>query len=127
MEAVDRAEFAGAHPAARLLEPRVEAALKADLHAALRLVHLIHDGLRRLEIERDRLLAEHGEARIEGAPYKPGVRSCWCDDDGGVRPRQRLVGRRGLPRTEPAREGRRATRGGVVDSPLVDPRQLTWD
>src|SRR3989442_3689010 len=125
MEAVDRAELAGAHPAARLLEPRVEAALKADLHAALRLFHLIHDGLRRLEIERDRLLAEHGEAVIEGAPYEPGVRSCRCDDDGGVRARQRLVDRRGVLRTELARECGRARRVGVVDAQLVDARQLT--
>src|SRR5437879_12193218 len=93
MEAVDRAELAGPHPAARLLEPRVEAALKADLHAALRLVHLIHDGLCRLEIERDRPLAEHGEACVEGAPYEPGARSCRRDEEGGQRARQPRVPR----------------------------------
>src|SRR5207249_2764319 len=106
VEAVDGAQLAGAHAAARFLEARVETALEADLYAPLRLVDLLDHALRRVEVERDRLLAEHGKTSVERAANELGVRARRGDDDDRVRTVERGVDRRGMLGAELLRMGR---------------------
>ena len=127
LEAVDGAEFTGADAAARLLESGIKAALEPDLNAPLRLVDVRHHALRRLEIQRDRLLAEDREPFVERASDQIRVRPGRGHDDGGVRAGDGLVDGRRVLRAELLGEPGRARRISVVDPKLIDPGERAQD
>ena len=127
VKAVDGAELAGANPPPRLAEARVEPALKADLHAAVRPLHVLDHALRRVQVERDRLLAEDRNARVEPAVDELRVSAGRRHDHHRVRPTERVVDRRGVDGAELLRQHGRPRGVGVVDPKLVDAGEFAED
>src|SRR5947207_7932628 len=104
VEAVDGADLATAHPTARLLESRIEAALETDLYSPFHFLHVVDDAFGRLEVQRDGLLAEDREAHIQRVIDQLRVRAGRRDDDRGVRTGQGLVDGGRVLRAELLRE-----------------------
>ena len=127
MKAVDGAEVAPPHAPPGLLESRIEAALETDLHAPLRPVDVVDDASRRLEVQRDRLLAEDREALVERAADELRVRPGGGHDHRGVRPGKGGVDGRRVLRAEGVCQRGCPPRVGVVDPKLVDAWELAQD
>jgi hypothetical protein len=122
VEAVHGAKVTGADATSRFLEPSVETALEADLHPPPFLLDMVHDAFGRLEVERDRLLAEDREPFVERADDEIGMRSGRSDDHGRIRTIESGVDRLGVLGAELLREACRTRSVDVVDPKLVDPR-----
>src|SRR5207245_8139149 len=107
-------ELACADSAPRLLKSRIEAALEADLHAALRLLDVVDDAFCRLEVESDRLLAKHWETFVERAADQIGVGPGRCHDHRGIHAGEGIVDGRRVRGAELLREARRPRRVVIV-------------
>jgi hypothetical protein len=77
-------ELAGLHCGPGGGEGRVEATGIAHLHRDVALVHVPGDGDGLRQVGRQRLLAEHGDARIDAGPDQPGVGGGRRGDDDAV-------------------------------------------
>jgi hypothetical protein len=116
---VHGAELAGRHHLSRPPVAGVEAALEADLDRHAGLAHLPHDRRRRLEVERDRLLAEGGTASRDTQPDELCMERRRRSDRDRIHSFQQLRRRCGHLRLQLAGDGAGATSIGVGDDHLV--------
>ena len=126
-EREDVAEPAGADRIARGAVPGVEAALEADLKLSLGALDVRDDVSCFWDADRDRLLAERRDARVEALLDERGVRVRRRDDDRGVDALQGVVDARGRLRFQRAGDLLRAGRVGVVHAQLIHVLRFAQD
>src|SRR5439155_8497446 len=112
-------DLSGPDLIARSLVSRVEATLKTDLQPSLRALDVRDDVARLGDADRDRLLAERRDARVEAFLDERGVRIGRRDDHRRIHAPQRLVHARGGPRLQRTGDLFRASAVRVVDTQLV--------
>src|SRR5207244_12794024 len=123
--AVHRAERAALDEPPRFPKPGIESPLEADLHLSVHALDVLDDRLRRVEVERDRLLTEDREARVEAAMDERRVRAGRRDDDRGVGTLECRVDRGGARESKLGGDRARPGLVRVVDAQLRDARELS--